>query len=190
MKRAEKREHLIEVATALFNRYGYHAVGIDQVIAEAGVAKTTLYRHFKSKEELIVAVLKRIDEQYREDMRYTVDNLARGPKKKLLATFSFLENWFKDKSFYGCPFMSAAGEYGAKPSPVFQEAVLHKRLMVAYFEELARAAELEGPRRVAEEINLLHEGATTVAHITGDPGVARKAQVLAARLIEDANAGG
>ena len=189
MKRAQKREHLIEVATALFNRFGYHAAGIDHVIAEAGIAKTTLYRHFKSKEDLIVAVLRRIDEQFRDDMRQTVDTLAREPKQKLLATFDFLEGWFKDKSFYGCPFMSAAGEYGERLSPVFQEAVLHKRLMIAYFEELARAAELNDARRVAEEINLLHEGAIAVAHITGDPNAAHKAKAVAVKLIEDASVG-
>ena len=188
MKRAEKREHLIETAAALFNRLGYHAAGVDHVIAEAGIAKTTLYRHFKSKEELIVAVLKRIDEQYRDNMREEVDRLARDPAQKLLATFDFLEGWFKDESFYGCPFMSAAGEYGERLSPVFQEAMLHKRLMIAYFEELARAAQLNDAREVAEEINLLQEGATAVAHITGDPGAARRAKAVAARLIEDASA--
>lgn len=185
MKRSEKREHLIEVATALFNRLGYHAAGIDQVIADAGIAKTTLYRHFKSKEELIVAVLKRIDQQYRDDMREAVDNQTRNRKKKLLATFDFLESWFRDKSFYGCPFMSAAGEYGEQHNPVFQAVVLHKRLVIAYLEELARAAELDDALRVAEEINLLHEGAISVAHITGEPGTARKAKTIAARIIEE-----
>ena len=185
MKRAQKREHLIEVAAELFNRLGYHAAGVDQVIAEAGIAKTTLYRHFKSKDDLIVAVLRRLDEQYRDAMRQAVDKLAQEPKQKLLVTFDFLKGWFKDKSFYGCPFMSAAGEYGDRLSPVFQEAVLHKRLVLAYFEELARAAELDDPRRVAAEINLLHEGATAVAHITGDPREARKAKALAVKLIEE-----
>ncbi len=186
MKRAEKREHLIEVAAGLFNRLGYHAAGVDQVIAEAGIAKTTLYRHFKSKEDLIVAVLKRIDEQFRENMRKTVDRNARTPEQKLLATFDFLESWFKDKTFYGCPFMSAAGEYGERLSPVFNEAAMHKRLMVAYFEELARAAGLNEPARLAEEINLLQEGAIAVAHITGAPNAASRAKAVAARLIEDA----
>lgn len=186
MKRIEKREHLIDVATELFNRYGYHAVGIDQIIAEAGVAKTTLYRHFKSKEELIVVVLRRLDEQSREDMRNQVDRMAKDPKKKLLATFDFFEDWFKDKSFYGCPYVSAAGEYCDHSNPVFQEAVLHKRLVVAYLEELARAANLNNPKRVAEEIALLQEGATAVAHITADISAARKAKALAARIIEDA----
>lgn len=186
MKRAEKREHLIQVATELFNRYGYHASGIDRVIAEAGIAKTTLYRHFKSKDELIVAVLQRIDAQYRDDMRQAVDELVREPKLKPLATFDFLEDWFRDKAFYGCPFMSAASEYGARNNPVFQEAMLHKRLMIAYFEELTRAAGLSEPARIAEEINLLHEGATAVAHIHGDPSTARKAKAVAARLLDGA----
>lgn len=188
MKRAQKREHLIEVATELFNRLGYHAAGVDRVIEEAGIAKTTLYRHFGSKEELIVAVLRGIDERYRDAMRQAVDEPTRGPRQKLLATFDYLETWFKDRSFYGCPFMSAASEYSERSSPVFQEAVLHKRLVIAYFEELARAAKLNDPQRLAEEINLLHEGATAVAHITGDATAAGRARAVAAHLIEDARA--
>ena len=139
MKRTQKREHLIEVAADMFNRCGYHASGIDRVIAEAGIAKTTLYRHFRTKEDLIVAVLQRIDAQYRERMRAAVDRLAREPKQKLLASFDVLEEWFRGNSFYGCPFMSAASEYNLRNSPVFQEVVLHKRLVIAYFEEMARA---------------------------------------------------
>lgn len=186
MKRSEKRDHLIEVATALFNQHGYRGVGIDQVIADAGIAKTTLYRHFKSKDELIVAALRRVDGKYRDDMRHAVDAMAREPADKLLATFDFLERWFAESEFHGCPFMGAAGEYGERLSPVFQEAASHKRLMVAYLEELTRAAGLEEPRRIAEEINLLHEGATAVAHITGDTGAAGRARAVAAKLIEDA----
>ena len=187
MKRAQKREHLIETAAELFNRLGYHAAGIDHVIEEAGIAKTTLYRHFKSKEELIVAVLRRIDERFRENMREAVDQSAREPKQKLLATFDVLEKWFGNASFYGCPFISAAGEFSDRRSPVFQEAATHKRLTIAYFEELARAAQLEDPQRIAEEINLLHEGAIAVAQITGDSSQARKAKAVAAKLIEDAS---
>ena len=187
MKRAEKREHLIEVATQLFNRCGYHASGIDRVIAEAGIAKTTLYRHFPSKEDLIMAVLKRIDAQYREDMRQGVDSLARDASGKLLASFDVLEDWFRGKTFYGCPFMSAASEYNVHTSPVFQVVVLHKRLMIAYFEELARAAGFYEPARIGEEINLLHEGATAVAQVNGDPSTARRAKAMAARLIDAAD---
>ena len=187
MKREKKREHLVDVAAKLFNRLGFHAAGVDQVIAEAGIAKTTLYRHFKSKDDLIVAVLHKLDEEFRTNMRDSVDRATDQPAQKLLATFDFLENWFKTQNFYGCPFMSAAGEYGERISPVFQEAAVHKRLMVAYFEELARGANLKEPKRIADEINLLHEGATAVAHVTGDPAAAQKAKVLAATILEQAD---
>jgi len=190
MKRALKRDHLIEVATELFNRCGYHASGIDRVIAEAGVAKTTLYRHFRTKEDLIVSVLQRIDAQYRERMRAAVDRLAHQPKQKIQASFDVLEDWFRGNSFYGCPFMSAASEYNVRTSPVFQVVVLHKRMMIAYFEELARAAGLDEPARIGEEINLLHEGATAVAQVSGDPSTARRAKAMAARLIDAADQSG
>lgn len=189
MKRAEKRAHLIDVAAEIFNRSGYHAAGVDQVIAEAGVAKTTLYRYFRSKDDLIVAVLARIDEQFRDDMRAAVDGVAADPAAKLLATFDFLAAWFATKTFRGCPFISAAREYGERTNPVFQESATHKRLVLAYFEELAYAAGYGDAKRIAQEINLLHEGATAVAHITGSSEAARTAKAMAARLIEAEHSG-
>ncbi len=119
-------------------------------------------------------------------MRQEVDKFAQKPKDKLLTTFDFLESWFKDSSFYGCPFMSAASEYGEELNPVFQKVVLHKRLLIAYFEELTRAANLGDVQRIAEEINLLHEGATAVAHITGTPETAQKTKAVASRIIDAA----
>lgn len=183
MTRAQKREQLVETAASLFNRLGYHAAGVDRVIAEAGIAKTTLYRHFGSKEALIVAVLQRADENFREEMRSFVEARTADPRRRLLATFDFIESWFADRTFYGCPFMGAAGEYNERTSPVFQAAALHKRLMLAYFEELVRAAGIAEPLRLAAEINLLHEGAIAVAHIGGDAKAARLAKDIAARLV-------
>jgi AcrR family transcriptional regulator len=187
MNQAKKREQLLNVASDMFNRLGYRGAGIDQLIEKAGVAKTTLYRYFKTKEELIVAVLQLIDEQYRYDMRQAVDQRGGTPRQQLLTTFDFLEDWFKDADFYGCPFMGAAAEYNDRGHPIFQQAILHKRLMVAYFEVLARDAKLDEPERIAEEINLLHEGAVAVAHVTGDIRTARKAKAVARSLIQSAS---
>lgn len=184
MKRAEKRDHLIGIAAELFNRLGYHAAGVDRVIEEAGIAKTTLYRHFGSKEGLIVAVLRQVDERFRDEMRRTVEAATRDPRERLLATFDYLESWFRTDAFLGCPFMAAAGEFSDRSDPVFKEALMHKRLVIAYFEELARGANLQDPRVVAQEIQLLHEGATAMAHITGDAGAARRAKAVAARLLD------
>ena len=86
MRRSLKREQLLDIAIGLFNERGYHASGIDLILEEAGIAKTTLYRHFKTKEDLIVAVLKTIDERSRDGMRSFVDTRAKKPEDKLLAS--------------------------------------------------------------------------------------------------------
>ena len=74
-----KRDHLIDTALGLFSRYGYHAMGIDRILAESGVAKMTLYNHFKSKDELILAVLRRRDERFRNWFMRTVERRAKAP---------------------------------------------------------------------------------------------------------------
>lgn len=183
MKRAEKRDHLVDTAIDLFTRGGYHASGVDAIIAEAGIAKTTLYRHFKTKEDLIVAALGRIDAAFREAMRAFVDRAGGGPQDKLLATFDYLERWYDAGGLYGCPFMGAASEYNDRSEAVFQEARQHKRLVLAYFEELARAADAADPVTLAEQINLLHEGAVAVMHISRDKAAASKAKAAARALV-------
>lgn len=184
MRRSLKRQQLLDIAIGLFNERGYHASGIDLILEEAGIAKTTLYRHFKTKDDLIVAALRTIDQRYRDDMRSFVDKRTEKPEEKLLATFNYLESWFKKKTFYGCAFVSAAGEFSDEGSVIFQEAATHKRLVLAYFEELARLANLKNPKELAEEINLLHEGATAVAHISRKHKAAQTARKIAQKLID------
>ena len=140
MRRSEIRDHLIDTAWRLFNQHGYTATGVDLIIAEAGVAKTTLYRHFDTKEDLILAALERQDEQSRDAMRAFVEQRTSDPVGRLLATFDCLEAWFRDERFRGCPFVSAAGEHKDTANPVFRAAALHKRLTLANFEELDYAA--------------------------------------------------
>ncbi|ODR99285.1 TetR family transcriptional regulator [Methyloceanibacter methanicus] len=184
MKRAEKRDHLIDVAATLFNRNGYHAAGIDRLIEEAGIAKTTLYRHFETKDSLILAVLRHIDEGFRDDMRRFVEEHGRTPRDRILATFDYLEEWFESEAFHGCPFISAAAEFGDETSAVFREAAAHKRLVVAYLEELTHTGGFAEPKRLAQEINLLIEGATAVAHVTRSAAPARCARLMAAQILD------
>ena len=183
MRRAEKREHLIDIALQLFNRHGYHATGVDRIMAETGIAKTTLYRHFESKEELIVAALAKADEMARDELRAFVEKSSDDPRERLLATFGQLDLWLKDCEFRGCPFVAAAGEFGDASTAVFQQVRLHKRLYLAYFEELVRAARLPDPKRVAAQIVMLHEGAIAFAQVLGADGAADIARNAAERLI-------
>lgn len=189
MRRADKRNHLIDIATRLFNRHGYHATGIDAVLAEAGIAKTTLYRHFESKEELIIAALAKADDDAREEMRRFVEKVSDDPRERLLATFGQLELWLQDCEFKGCPFVAAAGEFGTDKSPVFLQVRLHKRLYLAFFEELVRAAQLPDPKRLAVQIMILHEGVVAYAQVLGTAGVVATARAAAERLIASAGSG-
>ncbi|MFM9939933.1 MAG: TetR/AcrR family transcriptional regulator [Hyphomicrobiaceae bacterium] len=189
MRRADKRDFLLDTAIRLFNRHGFHATGVDRLMEETGIAKTTLYRHFGSKEDLIVAALAKVDEQARDEMRAFVEAASEDPRERLLATFGQLDLWLKDGEFKGCPFVAAAGEYGAPSDPVFQQARLHKRLYLAYFEELVRAARLFDPKRLAAQIVMLHEGAIAFAQVLGSNGVAATARAAAERLIEAASPG-
>ncbi|OOG61841.1 TetR family transcriptional regulator [Sinorhizobium sp. A49] len=185
MRRSEIRGHLLDTALRLFNLHGYHATGIDLLIAEAGVAKTTLYRHFETKEDLILAALERRDEQSRAEMRIFVEHRASEPYERLLATFDFLEASVRDKQFRGCIFMSAAGEHKEAVDPVFRAALMHKRLVLAYFEELAHAARFSEPKRIADTINLLHEGATAIAQLTRTAEPVRQSKRMAASLLSE-----
>jgi AcrR family transcriptional regulator len=183
MRRSEIHDHLLKTALRLFNQHGYHATGVDLIIAEAGVAKTTLYRHFETKEDLILAALKRRDEEARDAMRAFVEQRASDPVERLLLTFDFLETLFRDERFSGCIFVSAAGEHKDTVNPVFRAAVMHKRLVLAYFEELTHAARFAEPKRIAAEINLLHEGAIAVAQMTRTAELARQAKRMAGQLL-------
>lgn len=183
MRRSEIRGHLLETALRLFNQNGYHATGIDLIIAESGVAKTTLYRHFETKDDLILAALERRDEHARDEMRAFVEKRASDPAERLLVTFDFLEALFREEQFRGCIFVGAAGEHKDPNHPVFHAAVMHKRLVLAYFEELAHAARFAEPKRIAAEVNLLHEGAMAVAQMARTAEVARRARHVAAKLL-------
>jgi AcrR family transcriptional regulator len=183
MRRASKRDELIDAAIRLFNRHGYHATGVDRLMEETGIAKTTLYRYFATKEELIVAALARIDEIAREDMRAFVEAASDDPRERILATFDWLDVWLNQAEFKGCPFVAAAAEYGSVTDPVFQQVRLHKRLTLAYFEELVRAARMTNPRGIARQLVMLHEGAVAFAQVLGPEGVAAEARKAADRLI-------
>ncbi|HDL16453.1 MAG TPA: TetR/AcrR family transcriptional regulator, partial [Rhizobiales bacterium] len=97
MARPSKKEHLVDTAVKLFGRDGFNATGIDKILQEAGVARMTLYKHFKSKDELILAALRRRDEQFRIWFKSAVEKTGGSPAQRLLASFDALEEWFEGR---------------------------------------------------------------------------------------------
>ncbi len=185
-----KREQLVDTALRLFYRDGYHATGIDKIIQEAGVARGTLYKHFKSKDDLILAVLRRRDEEFRAWFKTYVERAASAPQEKLLALFDGLAEWFDGKAFpgrafHGCSFINASAEYSRLNDPIHRAAAEHKELMFEYTRDLATAAGYEEPDELARELLLLKEGAIVTAQVTGDFGAAARAKNIAKTLLEN-----
>ena len=181
-----KRDQLVETAAALFSSHGFHAMGIDTILGEAGVAKMTLYNHFKSKDDLIAAALELNGARYAAWLRERIDALAEEPAERLLAVFDALEEWFHSEGFNGCLSMKAAAEYGDAAHPVHAAAAQQKRAVFELLLENAQAARLKDPRNLSQQLLVLHEGAIAVAHGFGAPIAARQAKRAAAVLIEEA----
>jgi AcrR family transcriptional regulator len=186
-----RRNQLVETALRLFYVHGFHATGIDKILAEAGVAKMTLYKHFRSKDELVLAALRRRDEDFRNWLMGAMERASSNPRERLLALFDALDDWFHERAlnafgFHGCAFIKAAAEYDAPDDPVHRACAEHKRLIVEYFRKLAAEAGAADPSALAEQLALLKEGAIVTAQVRNMPGAAQQAKVIARGLIEAA----
>jgi AcrR family transcriptional regulator len=183
MKQSHRREHLIDTAIGLFCEHGYHATGIDRILGEAGVSKKTLYTHFRSKEELIMAVLRKYDGLFRNDFMRQVDRLGGSPREKLLAIFDVAERWFSQKEFFGCMFINAVGEYSEKDSPIRNISKEFKNAMRQYIRELCVQADAKDPDTLADQLALVFEGATVIAQVSQNVKSAQTAKEIARQLL-------
>lgn len=180
---AEKRQHIVETAYRLFKRYGFHATGIDRIIAEAGVAKMTVYRHFPSKDGLIVAVLDWRTERFEEELDRMVE-AAPNAKEKIGAIFDWHERWFAQRDFRGCPFQHAIAEFGDRNHPVFKAAARQKtRLKQRMRGILAASMPSAEAKRAAAALFMLIEGSTLLAEMGQGAVAIRNARLAAASLL-------
>ena len=178
-----KRDHLIDTALELFCQDGFHATGVDKIIETAGVARMTMYNHFKSKDELILATLRRRDEKFRNGFMRAVERLGRTPKDRLLAIFDALEEWFREDNFSGCMLINAPAEFSGTDDPIHMASAEHKILMRQYFKKLTTEANTDAPDELADELMLLAEGAIVMAYVAGDANAAARAKATAGKLI-------
>jgi len=184
---ASKRDELVQKALKVFYREGFHATGMDKLVAETKISKTSMYKHFRTKEDLILATLRLRDEQFRNNFVRRVEELATDPKGQLLAAFDALGEWFEDETFKSCMFIKASSEYQDPKHPIHAAAAEHKRLLAVYFEELATNAGLKNPEEVARQLLILAEGAIVIAHLHGIEHASADAKSTAAVLIKAAS---
>lgn len=187
-----RRDDLINAAMRVFYRHGFHASSLDDIQREGGISRMTLYNHFKSKDELIVAAMRRRDEIFRNQLMKYVESRAKTPLERLGAVFDFHEEWFTGSEFCGCMFINAAAEFSTAESAPRRLAAEHKLEILRYLREQCEAAGIADADDVAEQLNILLEGAIVTARVVGqvtgggkNPGAAaRLAKRMALALLE------
>ncbi len=160
-----RRDHLMAVARDLFMEHGFHGTGIDRILGEAGVSKKTLYTHFRSKEELILAVLREHDGTFRNYFMREVEQSSPEPRTRLMAVFDVAEAWFETPSFFGCVFINAVGEYSEADTPIRNACRDFKRQMTEYIIRLSKEAGAPDYASLGNQLSLLLEGAIVTAQV-------------------------
>jgi AcrR family transcriptional regulator len=182
---ASGRERVLDAAYDLFSRSGVQATGIDRVVAEAGVAKMTLYRHFPSKAELALAFLAQREERWtRGWLQAEVEQRATDPAARLLAIFDVFGEWFGREDFEGCAFVSILLATDDPSSPVRHACVRHLENIRGFLRGLAAGAGAEDPDGLARQWHILMKGSIVSAG-EGDRLAAARAQEMGELLLRD-----
>src|SRR5213596_269679 len=134
--RKAARSRILEAAYRLFSRHGINSVGIDRIIAEAPVAKATLYHHFASKEDLVTSFLELREIRWTVDwLQSEVERLAAAGNSRALAVFDALDDWFHRPDFEGCSFINTLLEIGDRENPIHLRAIHHLEVLRAMLED-------------------------------------------------------
>ena len=160
------RQKLFDTAAHLFYRHGYRAIGVDTLAAESGIGKMTLYRHYPSKDDLIVAYLQDSNEVFWENFEQITKD-APTPREKLLAFFESLQGYVSSPACHGCPFINVATEYPERDHPGHKVGLEHKQSVRARFHELAQQAGARQPEVLADQLSLLMDGAYVASRMFG-----------------------
>lgn len=184
--RPNKRDELVSKALKVFYRDGFHATGMDKLVAETGVSKTSMYKHFRTKEDLIVAALRLRDENFRTWFFQRIGEMADTPAKCIIASFDALKEWFEEDGFRGCMFIKAGAEYQDADHPIHMLAAEHKKLLLEHFTAVAEQAGARDAEKLASQIVLLQEGAIVSAVLLKNCDPAEHAKDAAKDLLAKA----
>lgn len=186
---AETREHILDVAEELFYRDGIRATGVDKITRDAGVAPTTLYRLFASKDDLVAAYVDRYAAGYQDWIETLTSASDARPRERILAFFDGLADVTSPEAFRGCPFLMTLAEYPDPESRAHVSAQAVKAWVRAKLRELTNELPGVAPRSraiVADQLALVVEGIYASTAALGAHGPAQHARSLAALVIDNA----
>src|SRR5258707_2283047 len=173
---------LLSGATHLFCKNGINATGIDDIIDEAGTAKTTLYKLFGSKTNLVNAVLESEGKAWREWFIGAMEDGGGDAHAKLTMICRALKRCFAEYRFYGCPFINAVAEHDKDAKQFRNIALRHKKVVLAHIEKLAAEMGAAEPQMLAHQLALLIDGAIVAAMVSRHPPVAETPGLAASNL--------
>jgi AcrR family transcriptional regulator len=177
------RGRLLSAATRLFCKNGINATGVDAIINEAGTAKTTLYKLFGSKTNLVHVVLESEGKLWRDWFIGAIEAGGGSARTKLTRIFPVLKEWFGQERFYGCPFINAVAEHDKDDKQLRAIAMRHKKVVLGHIEKLALEMGAAEPEVLAHQLGLLMDGAIVAAMVSHNPRVADTAALAAAPLL-------
>jgi len=176
------RQRLIDTAIAMFSEFGYRATGIDSLLATANVAKMTMYSHFKSKDDLIVAVIDELSAQLLAGFEGVTAASGESVELKVAAIFDVVSMKVVSEDFHGCEFIRALCEFPDPSSPVHQAVIAHRNRLAESLANLIFPV-VSDPRRVGEDIALLIDGALVSGHASGSCSGVNAAKGIALSLL-------
>jgi AcrR family transcriptional regulator len=185
----DARQRLLTAAYELFSGQGVQAVGVDAIIERSGVARQTMYRHFGSKQELVIAFLARREELWTygwlaAEVRRRTDD----PRERLLSIFDVFDEWFRSPNFEGCSFINVMLEHPNSEHPLHRAAAEYLSHIRDFLTELATDAGIADPEPFARQWHILMKG-SIVAAGEGDCDAANRARSLGVLLLERDQAG-
>jgi AcrR family transcriptional regulator len=178
------KDKILQAASELFYSYGVRATGVDAIAKAANTTKMSLYKYFPSKDELVVAFLRKRDEDFTSWFVGQVEAKADHPKAKLLAIFDVISDWMDNPEFRGCAFINAAAEFPLEGNPVHQVSAEFYDKFRNYIAGLAKQYGSAQPESLAIQLSLLIEGAIVSEQMKRHSGAAEQAKQAAIMLIE------
>jgi AcrR family transcriptional regulator len=166
------RDRLIDSATELFYASGIRAVSVDRVIERAGTTKVTFYRHFTSKDDLVVAHLERRAQQERDGIGAAIEHAGGDAERTFELIAETLGSMACEPGFRGCPFINAAAEYPDRDSGVRQAVDRHRAWCKATYAQVIEPLRLPDSEGVATDLMLLRDGAMVAGYLDGEAALA------------------
>lgn len=182
-RRRPAYERAVATADRLFYEQGIHAVGVDQVAAEADISKASLYTHFRTKDDLVLGYLQGRSRSWQEHVAVELPERGSTPRDRVLAVFDLLGEWFEAPGYRGCPFINVEAEYGAG-HPTHDVTLEHRAWVRTLFTSLLTDAGTADPDGTALQLCLLYDGAMASAQADSSRPWAAAARAAAERLVE------